>query len=222
MSKPDDSDSTTHGFYSSDGMRRLSAEAQFDSDWNLRLTKEQEELLAEYGPVFKPAFDGHVQTGGIEVFRKPCPPHLRRQLDEALGRDRRIRAQHNMTDDLLLAAGFKLTSRVLYESWKVEEVIAHYRAEKDAAVAPTTPTIPTKPPGPEAATRGKAEKTMRDQLANRKLTEEALAKMTEREGAETFDVSRETFREARKRVLNSDQLRPSDQITPTNSDQAGN
>jgi hypothetical protein len=136
MSKPDDFDSTTHGFYSPVGMRRLSAKAQFGSDWDLRLTEEQEELLAKYGPVFKPAFDGHVRTGDIEVFRKPCPPHLRRQLDEALGLDRRIRIQNNMIDDLLLSAGFKLTSRVLYESWKVEEVIARYQAQKAAVATP--------------------------------------------------------------------------------------
>ena len=38
----------------------------------------------------------------IEVFLKPCPPHLHQRFDEALGHAHRIRILNNMVDDWLV------------------------------------------------------------------------------------------------------------------------
>jgi hypothetical protein len=83
MSKPDEP-STTPDFYSLDEARGLVSELLSNPD---PLTEEQKKLLVDYGPVFKPVVENGAQVGFVEVFEKPCPPHLLQQLDEALGRD---------------------------------------------------------------------------------------------------------------------------------------
>jgi hypothetical protein len=137
----------------------------------------------------------------IKVFEKPCPPHLRAQLDEAFGRPHRLRIEGSTIDDWIeTVLGIKIGPPGIYELWKVEEAFARYRSEKAAE----TPTTPTKP-GPEAVTRERVENALRNQIANQELTIDDLRKMTWRAGGIMFGVSPETFNSARKNVLNTDQ-----------------
>jgi hypothetical protein len=219
MSKADDRDSTTLGFYSLDGVRGVAADA-LGLERDLRLTEEQENLLAEYGPALKPAYEyeGGAQVGTVEIFERPCPPHLRDQLDAALGRAHRIRIGNNTADYWLTTfAKLRIRPGTLYESWKVDQAAARYRAER---ATPITPITPIKPNKAEAPTREQTENAMRDQLENQLLTREELDRMTQRAGAARFGkVSQETFRNARSNVLSPDQDRSSGQFGPTRTDQ---
>jgi hypothetical protein len=144
MSKPDEP-TTTQGFYSLNGVRALAAKL-LGIDPDLKLTKEQEELLAKYGPISKPVWKDGAQVGFVEVFKKPCPPHLRKPFDEALGRAHRIPIEANTVDDwLITVAGIKITSGAVYdrfgritpgagyESWEVDKILARCRVTLEAA-----------------------------------------------------------------------------------------
>ena len=97
-----------------------------------------------------------------------------------------------------------ITPGIPYESYKVDEAFARYRA---AIATPTTPTKPRE----DAIKRRRAVKDMQNQIANHLLTVEQLKGMTQREGAAKWKTSRETFCNARVEVR-----------TPTKTDQAAN
>jgi hypothetical protein len=200
MSKPDNSSSTTEGFYSLDGGRGVAAEA-LGLERNLGLTEELQRVYDEFGPRLKPVYEGVVLIRHIEVFDKPCPPDLRDKLDAAIGRAHRIRIIGTTVDDWLETyAGLKIAPGMLYESWEVDAAIARYNAEMA-----TRPTTPTKRWQPDAEVREEVEKAMRNQIENHLLAREKLERMTQREGAAKFGVSRETFVNARSNVLGTDQ-----------------
>jgi hypothetical protein len=161
--------------------------------------------------VWKDGVKEGVQVGFVEVFKKPCPPALRKQLDEALGRAHRIRIEANTADDWLITAGIKIktsgsvydkfgriTPGAVYESWKVDETFARYGAEK-AAAAP-----PAKPRGKKSALVPEMVETLRSRIAEGTLTVQALDSMTQETLADYLGVSRETAVKARAAVLNTD------------------
>jgi hypothetical protein len=127
--------------------------------FDLKLTAEQEKLLAEYGPVSKPVWKGGAQVGFVEVFKKPCPLALRKPLDEALGCLHEIRVQGKMVDDwLVTVARIKITPGAVYESAKIDEAFARYRVSLKAAAATPEPEAQSEtPPATVPAAAASAE-----------------------------------------------------------------
>jgi hypothetical protein len=198
MSKTDEPDSTLYGFYSLTKVRDLVAEL-LDYDSNPKLTEEQEQVRAEYGPVSKPVYERGELVRYVEIFEKPCPPHLRRQLDEVFGRPHRIRIEGSTVDDWLeTVAGIKITPGAVYECWKIDKAFARYRAEKAAAAPPTATAGPR---GPAPALLLQMVEALLDKIVNHEVTAREVNDMAQERLAEWLGVSRDIAVKARESVV---------------------
>jgi hypothetical protein len=84
--------------------RELVGRALYRNDWIGGLTKEDIDLLnGEFGPKRLPRPNG--ASGFFEII-KPCPNDLRRKLDAAIGRDRRMIVQLTTVLEWLDQNGF--------------------------------------------------------------------------------------------------------------------
>jgi hypothetical protein len=204
-----------------DEARARVAKLLFDSDRNLKLTKEQQKVYDDHGPKFKPVYEGGVLDRHIEVFDRPCPPHLRDLLDAAIGRAHRIRVQGITVDDWLATwisprlfdrtyGRFEVTDDVHGAHTAsvsadipcavLDEAIEKYQATT-VAVAPKA--VSTKP-GPKPTLFEQVEAATRAEIAKGRLSEQGLAGMTQEKLAETLGVGRELAVKVRNAILNTD------------------
>jgi hypothetical protein len=217
VSKAEDPPSTKSDFYSLDEARNLIAKLLFGSDWDLKLTKSQQKLLADHGPTSKPLYEGSVLVGHVEVFDRPCPPDRRAEFEASIGRAHRIRIQNTTVDDWLVTfagcplslvvhdvlrdpddAYGKVTAsiRAVIPRATLDEAIARYRA--------ITATASTSPRGTQPILFQEMVKALRDKIVNGEVTEQKVRGMTQTALAKMLGVSRETAVKVRGAVLNTD------------------
>jgi hypothetical protein len=205
---------STPQFISRDDARALVGKMLFGSDWIVKLTKEQSQLLSsEFGPKRRAVFQSGVLVSTIDVYERPCPPELRDKFNAAVGYSERMRIQGTTVDDWIeTVAGLECAKPFFNRANLNEAMKRHGELHREGG------TGSARHRGPEPVERNRVAKGMRDMIAAGKLTLPALADLKEEAMVEMFSAgSRETARNARDLLL-SESAASEAATTPTNTD----